>query len=45
MKYKDEFTSENIPEGNLLVSVFRDGKMLVDYTLDEIHQRLNGGKF
>lgn len=45
LKYKDEFTSETIPEGNLLVPVFRDGKMLVDYTLDEIRQRLNGGKF
>lgn len=45
LKYKDEYTSETIPEGNLLVPVFRDGKMLVDYTLDEIRQRLNGGKF
>lgn len=45
LKYRDEYTSENIPEGNLLVPVFRDGKMLVDYTLDEIRQRLNGGKF
>ena len=42
---KDEYTSENIPDKNLLVPVFRDGKMLVDYTLDEIRQRLNGGKF
>lgn len=45
LKYRDEYTSENIPDGNLLVPVFRDGKMLVDYTLDEIRQRLNGGKF
>ena len=45
LKYRDEYTSENIPEGNLLVPVFRDGKMLVDYTLDEIRQRLHGGKF
>ena len=45
LKYKDEYTSENIPEGNLLEPVFRDGKMLKDYTLDEIRQRLNGGKF
>ena len=45
LKYKDEYTSENIPEGNLLVPVFKNGKMLVDYTLDEIRQRLNGGKF
>lgn len=45
LKYKDEYTSENIPEGNLLRTVFKDGKMIVDYTLDEIRQRLNGGEF
>ncbi len=45
LKYKDEYTREDIPDGNLLVPVFRDGKMLIDYTLDEIRQRLNGGKF
>jgi len=45
LKYKDEYTSENIPEGNLLEPVFRDGKMLKDYTLSQIRQRLNGGKF
>jgi len=45
LKYKDEYTSENIPEGNLLRTVFKDGKMIVDYTLDEIKQRLNGGEF
>lgn len=45
LKYKDEYTSENIPEGNLLEPVFRDGKMLKDYTLDEIRQKLNGGGF
>ncbi len=45
LKYKDEYTSENIPEGNLLETVFKDGKMVKDYTLDEIRQRLNGGDF
>ncbi len=45
LKYKDEYTSENIPEGNLLEPVFRNGKMLKDYTLNEIRQRLHGGKF
>ena len=45
LKYKDEYTSENIPEGNLLQPVFRDGVMLKDYTLEEIRQRLNDGKF
>ena len=45
LRYKDEYTSENIPEGNLLETVFKDGKMIKDYTLDEIRQRLNGGEF
>ena len=45
LKYKDEYTSENIPEGNLLETVFKDGKMVKDYTLNEIRQRLNGGNF
>ena len=45
LKYKDEYTSETIPEGNLLEPVFRDGKLIKDYTLNEIRQRLNGGDF
>ncbi len=45
LKYKDEYTSENIPEGNLLETVFKDGKMIREYTLDEIRQNLNGGRF
>ena len=45
LKYKDEYTSETIPEGNLLQPVFRNGKLLKDYTMDEIRQRLNGGNF
>lgn len=45
LKYKDEYTSENIPDGNLLETVFKDGKLIKDYTLNEIRQRLNGGKF
>lgn len=45
LKYKDEYTSENIPKGNLLETVFKDGKMIKNYTLDEIRQRLNGGDF
>lgn len=45
LKYKDEYTAENIPEGNLLETVFKNGKMIKDYTLDEIRQRLNGGDF
>ena len=45
LKYKDEYTSENIPQGNLLETVFKDGKMVKDYTLEEIRQRLHGGAF
>lgn len=45
LKYKDGYTSENIPDGNLLETVFKDGKMVKEYTLDEIRQRLNGGDF
>lgn len=45
LKYRDGYTSETIPEGNLLETVFKDGKLIKDYTLDEIRQRLNGGKF
>ncbi len=45
IRYKDEYTSATIPEGNMLEVVFRDGKLIKDYTLDEIRQRLNNGKF
>lgn len=45
LKYKDEYTSENIPDGNLLETVFKDGKLVKDYTLSEIRDRLHGGKF
>lgn len=43
--YKDEFTSKNIPDGNLLETVFKDGKLVKEYTLSEIRNRLNGGNF
>lgn len=45
LAYKDEYTSENIPDGNLLQTVFKDGKLVREYTLSEIRQRLNNGKF
>ncbi len=45
LKYKDGYTSADIPDGNLLKTVFKDGKMIKDYTLNEIRQRLNGGDF
>lgn len=45
LAYKDEYTSENIPDDNLLETVFKDGKLVKEYTLSEIRGRLNGGKF
>ncbi len=42
LAYKDEYISENIPQGNLLETVFKDGKLVKEYTLKEIRQRLNG---
>ena len=45
LAYKDGYTSETIPEGNLLEPVFRNGKLVKEYTLSEIRQRLNGGNF
>lgn len=45
LKYQDEYTKETLPEGNLLETVFKDGKMIKEYTLNEIRQRLNGGEF
>ncbi|MDE5583930.1 MAG: nicotinate phosphoribosyltransferase [Ruminococcus sp.] len=45
LAYKDGFTSSTIPKGNLLEPVFRDGKILKQYTLDEIRHKLNGGYF
>nr|WP_024835487.1 nicotinamide phosphoribosyltransferase domain-containing protein [Clostridium sp. 12(A)] len=43
--YKDEYTTESIPEGNLLQTVFKDGELIKEYSLKEIRDILNGGKF
>ena len=42
---EDGYTSDNIPEDNLLHPVFRDGKMLKEYSLAEIRNKLHGGNF
>ena len=42
---RDGYTALDLPEGNLLQPVFRNGQLLKDYTLDEIRQRLHGGEF
>lgn len=45
LQYKDNFTASNIPNGNLLEPVFRDGKILKEYTLSQIRHTLNDGNF
>lgn len=45
LNYKDNFISSTIPDGNLLEPVFRDGKIIHEYTLNEIRHTLNNGKF
>ena len=45
LTYTDGYTSKDIPGGNLLQVVFQDGKLLKDYTLAEVRDRLHGGKF
>lgn len=43
--YKDEYLKDTLPEGNMLETVFRDGKFIKEYLLNDIRQRLHGGKF
>lgn len=45
LAYKDEYDSTNIPSDNLLEPVFRDGRLIKEYTLDDVRQRLHGGAF
>lgn len=46
ISYMDEFTSASLPStGNLLEPVFRDGKMVREFTLEEIRNRLHDGAF
>lgn len=42
---EDGYTSKDIPVDNLLKTVFKDGKMIKEYTLDEVRQNLHGGNF
>ena len=41
LQYKDGFTRSTLPEENLLQTVFRDGRLIKDYTLSEIRHKLN----
>lgn len=48
--YRDELTNDErvgwcLTKNNLLQPVFRDGKLLKDFTLKEIRDRLHGGNF
>lgn len=43
--FKDEYTSSTIPEGNLLETVFENGVLIKEYSLNEIRQKLYGGNF
>lgn len=43
--YMDGFNSGDIPNDNLLQPVFKDGRILKEFTLNEIRERLNGGNF
>ena len=41
LAYKDGYLRSNIPDGNLLEPVFKDGKLLREYTISEIRDYLN----
>lgn len=44
--YTDEYDEETLPkENNLLETVFEDGKMVKEYSLSEIRNRLHDGRF
>lgn len=45
LTYRDNFVSQDIPMNNLLETVFRDGKMTKEQTLQEIRRVLNDGEF
>ncbi|SFD18146.1 nicotinamide phosphoribosyltransferase domain-containing protein [Ruminococcus albus] len=45
LAYKDGYVGSTIPEGNLLETVFKDGKLVKEYTLSDIRNRLNDNAF
>lgn len=45
IKYQDGYTADNLPTGNMLETVFKDGKLVKEFTLNDIRQRLHGGVF
>ena len=42
---EDGYTSETIPEYNMLQPIFRDGKMLNEVSLEKVRNRLHNNKF
>lgn len=42
---KDGFTTDTLPEGNLLETIFRDGKMIKETTLTDVRNKLHNGDF
>ena len=42
---KDHFTTDTLPDNNMLQPIFRDGKMLKEVTLAEVRNRLHNGDF
>lgn len=45
LAYKDGYVGSDIPDGNLLEPVFKDGKLVKEYTLADIRNRLNNNAF
>lgn len=45
LKYVDGLTYEESLKDNLMVPIFRDGKLLVEVTLNDVRQKLNNNKF
>lgn len=45
LTFKDGYTTKNLPMNNLLETVFRDGKLVKEQSLQEIRRVLNEGEF
>lgn len=45
IQYCDELTWEEACRANMLKTVFKDGKLIKEYTLSEVRDNLHGGRF
>ena len=43
--YTDGYVSSTLPGDNMLEPIFKDGKLIKEYTLREVRDRLHGGEF